>query len=429
MPRRRHNRHKINLVSLPPTGRVAQLFFSRQLLSFSAMIFFVTIADAIMSYVAPIAIEEHVSSTLMMGIVFSFSSMIGLVSDFVLAKLFRSQNHHFFLKMFFLSAVIFPMIFLFPNQNIVTLLLAMAVWGIYYEFNTFSKFQFVKDKMQISDHAISWGVLSTFSAIAYSFGPILASFMLAQSETSPFYLVLILLSIGFLIYYPQLYKNRHKQVAITEPSNNISTQGEFRVWGALLKKIWPIYLFYTMIVIIDACFWSIGALLSEQLKAQHPWGGFLLTIHMIPPLFISFLVPLVAKPLGKKRAAFISALIAGVFLTIAGITSNIPLFLLLIFSSSVASSISFPEIYAVFEDYIARLGPHKVDMIGLQGSASSLAYIIGPIFAGATATLIGNQMTFSVMGGLLILVSLIMLIIVPKKIKMPQQELMEIETK
>jgi len=391
------------------------------------MIFFVSIADAIMSYVVPIAIEEHVSSTFMMGLVFSFSSVVGFASDFILAKIFRYKHHHFFLKMFFLTAVIFPLTFLLPHKNVITLLLAMGIWGIYYEFGGFSKFQFVKEKMMVADHAISWGVLSTFSSLAYAFGPILASFMLNQSENSPFYLVLVLLCVGFLIYYPQLYKNRHKHLSLPQEETKMSTSGEIKIWLTLLKKVWPIYLFFTIIVIIDSCFWSVGTLLSEQLKAQHPWGGFLLTIHMLPPLFIGFLIPLAAKPVGKKRAAFISALISGVFLTIAGFTTNIPLFLGFILISSIASSISFPEIYAVFEDYIARLGDHKVDMIGLQGSASSLAYVIGPIVSGALATFFGNQFTFSIMGGLLVITSIIMLLIVPKKIKMPQQELLQIE--
>lgn len=99
---------------------------------------------------------------------------------------------------------------------------------------------------------------------------------------------------------------------------------------------------------------------------------------------------------------------------------------LIVFPTASLMAVIWPEVQATFENYVARLGNNSIDMVGLQASASSLAYIIGPIVTGTLAVLVGNQNTFAILGAILACVSLTMLIIVPRKIKMPQSELKQV---
>ena len=57
-----------------------------------------------------------------------------------------------------------------------------------------------------------------------------------------------------------------------------------------------------------------------------------------------------------------------------------------------------------------------------MGSTFSLAYIIGPILAGFIAQLVGEQMTFVVVGAGAASIAFILLLVTPKKLKVPQIE-------
>ncbi|MCB0387169.1 MAG: hypothetical protein KDD43_17410, partial [Bdellovibrionales bacterium] len=66
---------------------------STLLMVFSLIVFFISFADAIMAYVSPIFMEEQLGSTFMMGIIFSFSSVVGLVCDFLFPQWFKEKPH------------------------------------------------------------------------------------------------------------------------------------------------------------------------------------------------------------------------------------------------------------------------------------------------------------------------------------------------
>jgi MFS family permease len=108
--------------------------------------------------------------------------------------------------------------------------------------------------------------------------------------------------------------------------------------------------------------------------------------------------------------------------------SREPRFLLFFtFLSSFFISISWPEIYAVVEDFVARSGRASSDLVGIQGFSINLGYVLGPIFAGIVADMIGIKQTFSVLGAGLTLVSLLALFVVPRKIRLPERQLQEVE--
>ena len=78
---------------------------------------------------------------------------------------------------------------------------------------------------------------------------------------------------------------------------------------------------------------------------------------------------------------------------------------------------------AVYSDITERMGYEGKHMMGLSSSTLSLAYIIGPVMAGGIAQLVGERLTFSVMGILMALVALILLIVTPRKLRLPQSEI------
>lgn len=391
------------------------------LLSFAFLVFVISFGDAIMAYYAPVFISEWVVSPLMMGLIISASSAFGLAADFLMSKSYPEKNYLFFIKWAILGGLSFPLFFLLPPR-IPVMILAMAVWGIYYEFFLFGNFHAVKSLVDYRHHAFAWGTVSVFKSAAYLLGPVVAILLLTQSSRGPLYgaLTIHLIALFGLIVFTRAKGYRP---AKHFPSRHRSFSNELKIWKTLNKRLWPLLIFAMVLAIVDAAFWTVGAVLSEELRQIHPLGGTLLIAYMLPSLFVGVIAAKAAEPFGKKRIAFISGAISGVLLMAAGLVPSITLFILLIFFSSAFMSLAVPEILAAFEDYIERLGDMGNDLIGLENSFTSLSFIIGPVMAGGVAAVLGYQQSFAVFGLLLFIVSIAMLAIVPRKVKLPQGEL------
>jgi MFS family permease len=258
-------------------------------------------------------------------------------------------------------------------------------------------------------------------------GPLIASLLISNGFHRSFAGALVFFgaaALGLLGFKYSIQQHQHQTPPNPHPSPVFSHPFTvLKSWFILIKKVWTLYLFLIAICLIDTVFWTTGTVLSEKLKIQSFWGAFLLPAYSLPSLLTAGFTGLAAKPAGKKRAAFITAAISGLLLIPIGFVSHIWAILGLVFLSSIFLSISFPEIAAVFEDYVTRLGESGDNMVGLQASAFSLAYIVGPIFAGAIASLLGDNFAFVSAGLLVAVVSVFCLFIVPRKIRLPESEL------
>lgn len=395
------------------------------IIMYSIILFLVSMGDAVMSYIAPIEVESHVSNTFVMGLVLAASSGLGFFCDFFFGEWFRGKSYAFFLTCMFGFAFLFPLSFIVAPPIVSAFLFAMAAWGIYFELIQFSNFHFINAYVEREDHASSWGILESLISLAYFLGPLFATFLIDRHIDGPYYGALGFFTTGFFgfLLFWRAHRTRSRASTADSSAQKRSKFHEIKIWGVLWKKIWPLYLFLFTAVLVDSTFWTVGALLSEDLRQQHPLGGLLLPASTLPALFIGLFAGKLAKPFGKKRVAFIAGACAGLILAVAGMLHNVPMLIGTVLLFAVFHSVSRPEILATFEDYISRLGKTSNDLIGLQNSAASLAWVVGPIISGAFSSWIGNSATLSVVGVIMFVVALMALIVVPRKIHMPQKEL------
>ena len=144
---------------------------------------------------------------------------------------------------------------------------------------------------------------------------------------------------------------------------------------------------------------------------------------MFPMMFSGLVNKKISANMSKKKAAFLAGIVNGILLVLMGYSVSLPMIIGLVFGAGLMASIAIPEIMAVSEDLVSRLDNHSNDMVGLERSAVSLAYIIGPILAGLISSVIGHQKTFSVVGIMVLIVSILLFFNTPKKILLPQREL------
>jgi MFS family permease len=174
---------------------------------------------------------------------------------------------------------------------------------------------------------------------------------------------------------------------------------------------------------VDATFWTTGAVWTEVLAEKSRWGGLFLSLYTLPSLFMGIVVMKWGVYRGKKKLAEIFLLFSGVALMGMMISGVVWWLLLMVFVSSLLMAVSWPLVDAVYSDIVARMGRERKHMIGLSNSTISLAYIMGPAIAGLVASSVGERMTFVVMGGTIVLVCFFLLMVTPKKLKLPQNEI------
>ena len=95
----------------------------------------------------------------------------------------------------------------------------------------------------------------------------------------------------------------------------------------------------------------------------------------------------------------------------------------MVFVWSVLSAMAWPLLDAVYTDLLARMGRENIHMVGLKNASNSIAYMIGPIMSGGLATVVVNIESFAYMGGLMVMVAIVLLILTPRKVKLPQTEI------
>jgi MFS family permease len=116
-------------------------------------------------------------------------------------------------------------------------------------------------------------------------------------------------------------------------------------------------------------------------------------------------------------------IVAGIFLAGLALSASVYWQLAMVFLSSVALAVCYPLLEGVYTDIVARMGKERNDLIGLTSSVSNVSYIVWPPIVGITAGIVGERIAFSLVGVLVVIVSVVLLFVTPKKLRLPQTEI------
>jgi len=404
-----------------PASIIKNAMWSR-VITLCVIIFFILLGDAILSFWVPNLLQDSLKSSSAMGLIISFSSIVGLGADLVLPEMLKTITVKKLLIAGIFASILFSLALITSTFRpfIVLFLFAMAVWGVYYEFLGFSQQQFISDTVSLKSRSGAWGILRVFRDLAYFLGPLLAGWLLTKGDRVPAYFAIGFTLVGFIVLsFSKKIHDRPVEVDIKK----VNVYEELLHWKVLFKRVWPIIILSVMIGLVDAVFWTTGTVWTEKLAQRSFWGGMFLPFYTLPALFVGFLVAKWGVYKGKKKLSIKFFILAGILLALLGFNDNIAFQLILVFALSVMLAVVYPLSDGVYTDIIARMGRERKHMIGLSSSTSSLAYIVGPIAAGFIADVVGERMTFSFFGIFCLAVGLILLATTPKKLKLPQNEI------
>lgn len=405
-----------------------ELRLHRSFLMYAVFLLFISTADAIMSYAAPVIMEETLGNATWMGVILASSSFAGMIMDFSFARLFPAKRFAFFLRIVLSLVILFPLSLL-VYRAVPSFLFGMIVWGVYFEAWIFSNFHAIHEFVHPDHHAWAWGVLSTLRNVALVVGPFLAASFGGATMQQALYIALVFYGVGIILFLLSKRLNPLRSESLMAKWGEGEHHGfwqEIRIWRTYIKAIWPVVVFSLLIYLIDSAFYTTGPMFSEQLKTQSPFGVLFVSLYSIPGLVVGMFTARLARPYGKKRAAFIAGIISGFLLLCMALTRSPILILLFDFLASIGLCIIFPEIDAVFEDFVARSGKLGNDVIGLTAIAGSIGYVVGPIVNGIVMDAYGPSAVFGSWGVILLATGAGLLIVTRRKIHLPQQELTQV---
>jgi MFS family permease len=365
---------------------------------------------------------EHMSVGTM-GVILGTSSIAGAVFDFLISKFFPSTNFRRVFLIMFAVALVYPLI-LWQATAMWMFLVAMALWGFYYDLHNFGNFDFVGRNVDPKEHSSSFGVISVFQSLGYMLAPILTGLVIGEVVNwEPFALAWIFLVIGLGFFLVLLRLTRTKQIKKTKeaPAQKINFLGELHLWQSVGKRIFPILILTMFLNIVDAFFWTIGPLYAESFTAFGDFEGVILTAYTLPSLLIGWFVGSFTAKLGKKHAGFLSFAVGSGFLTLLAIIENPFLIVATIFVASAAISMAWPAINGIYADYISESPRVEKEIEGVEDFFTNMGYVIGPMLAGFLAEAFGNSNSFALIGAVGIIAGLLLLVFTPKKLSLKGQ--------
>lgn len=398
------------------------------LANFYIIVFFINIASEILGYAFPIVVEESVKSNTIMGLIMSLSSITGLLIDFIIPPLISDKNWKQLAILGICLALLFPIgIILGINKGlIIFFMIASIIWGIYCEVITFAEQNHINDEHKKSNYSREWGKVSLITSIAIIISPIIGSYFLVSGELKLYVLaiILFLVALCILLLIPVSRKTVEKQ---DKNDNSLNIWREIKVWTTISPSIWQVLIVTFLIQSIFAS-WSIfGGLLGKDLIGLK-MGWIPMSLFALAGLVASFFLSRFIVQQHKKLLTYFALIMGGLLLMyILPLIGNLVLICVVIFFSSFMFDLAYTLNNAVFSDLAARLDKEQNSLFGMENAMGNVAYIVTPIILGVLSDKFDYYHTFMLMGALSFFIGVILIFTTPRKLRLPQKDLNEIE--
>lgn len=383
--------------------------------------FFILLSDAVLSDFVPGYIQGVVKTPLLMGLIMAFSSVVGVVVDLVFPQLLRNTGVRKLAGYAMIGSLTFLTTLYFSTWTaaLLLLLVGMAAWGVYYELDSFMTKQFVADSAPSHARGAVWGVVGIFRNLAYFLGPLLGAVIAHKGERTVIITAGSILMVAYLFFLIIRLPQGEDDGVVHE----VDAKEEIKHWVTLGKKVWPVLIMSLLAGIVDASYWTTGTVVTDLLAQEHEWGGWFLSLYMLPSLFVGLVIAKWGIYQGKKKWAERFLLLGGIVMASMNIFPSVMWILMTVLLSSVFLALAWPLVDATYSDFTVRMKRGRKHMIGMSSSVLSLAYVIGPILSGYLAGAVGEVKSFTYIGCGVAIIAAILLVVTPRKIRLPEAEI------
>lgn len=381
-----------------------------------SMLFFWSIFDGILTYILPILISNQGFSKSEMGVILGSSSLVGAIFDIIASKYLKIPHYRKLYGSMFLLSFSFLMLLYFAS-TVWIFVLAMALWGIYWDLLHFANFDFISRTLPEKEHTSAFGIQGVFQSLGILIAPILAGLLIETTISHNVFViagVMLLASIIIYIGLCQKSEESNKHMVVSK-NRTINWPRELTLWIVIGKQLFPVLILTFLIYITDAFFWTIGPLIAEN-GTFGMFGGLLMAAYSFPSLVIGWFVGSIAVRFGKKRTALYSFFLGSCFLSLFVFMTN-PIHLIFLVSlSSMCIGLSYPALNGAYTDYISETQNYEKEIQSIIDLFYNIGWMLGPMIAGILAQGFGNAQSFSILGVFSVLTCVILIFKMPKKI-------------
>lgn len=385
-------------------------------ISLGLMIMFWTLYEGIILFVTPIIITDKGYSNTEMGLLYSCSSLFGILFDFLFIFLLKKIYYRRMLLIALLMGCFYSFL-LWRSSTFLVFLSCMAFWGLYTDMFNFGLDDFSGRFHNYNQNAKSLSLLVVFRSIGYIFSPLITGSLLNAHISPQFYaFFFVVISLIFFKIFLTISKKDKLISNHLEITHIVWNKKNFSLWLKTFSRLWPILIFTFLLYLHDACFWTIGPLLSETYSDFPNFGALFLTFSMLPGLFMIYVVPKLVKKFGKKRTGHLSFLFSLLLLLAIVIFDNPIIILIFIFISSFIGYCAYPATKSAFADYLEESKKSDCMIMGFEDIFINLGYIVGPALIGSLSDKVGNLPALAMITLISAFLVVILMLLTPKKI-------------
>jgi MFS family permease len=391
------------------------------------------IVESIMGYFFPIAVERTLNSNLYMGLIIGLTNLLAILCDIVFPQLFSKKSWRFLLVAAALTQFGFP---LFTHIGIyyslsIYFIIAALFWNVYFEFFAFSRQSYIVNNESQENYIKDWGTISVIMGMASIIGPILGSFLLKMSLLGSYFTLWMIqfVALSITIIFVMLSPKSIQKVKIKENKiKNINFFKEFSFWKILEPRIYPALILGSLIMIINAAVSTIGGLLGRQIFSNKDLDWIIIFAFSVPTVLISLFFSKLKIKTHKKYFSQLMFALASLSLILLTFFENFPVLIVILFfmiSLLVSGSWIFNE--AVYSDLARRVGKNNLHINSMERIYESLGWLIGPIIIGFLSDKTNYFSALTILGIICLFISIILIIITPTKLRLPQKEIEKLE--
>jgi MFS family permease len=421
-------------IAFPQLSQLPQLRFENTQLIFTTFAFafaLMMIMENTMVFYFPIAVEQVTGSNGVTGLIIGVTNLAALTCDFLFPRIFKTRTWRFFLFVGLLFQICFSF---FTNLGVLSSLwlffiLAALAWNIYFEFLAFARNTFVMTQNTKEGYARNWAVFSIIIAIAGLIGPILGSLVLAVPVFERAVIlhaiqIAALMCVLFLLFTQKSEKNLFHSPQKIRP---LSMLREFGIWEVISARILPVLVVGFLVTMVNAAISTVGGLLGKQIF-PHDLDWLIIFLFDSAGIFTSLCIWKWRQTIHKKRLSQVSLLLGSCCL-IALFFEQKYVFLILptIFLCGLFTSSAWVFCEAVYSDLSVRARTNKLYLSSMERVDDSMGWLLAPILIGFLSDKFNYLPSLGILGGVCFFVSVVLLIVTPRKIKLPQEELRVLE--
>jgi MFS family permease len=262
------------------------------------------------------------------------------------------------------------------------------------------------------------------------FGPIVAAYLLTKGNMTIVVAVITLDLIALILTFLTKSKKKIPQQELEEENVTKTLVDEIKYWRILGRKTLPVITASFLISFISTAFWTFGAIFAQSLSKDTNLDWIMIVAYSLPSVVGGIVMARLNIRKRKKRISQIFLLLTGILFVLFYFTRNsLIATVVLVGFISITVMTSWLLISSVYSDLQKRLGRYIHHLQGIGNASKSLAFIFAPLTMGFLADRFGFSIAFVILGVVIVIASILLLILTPRKIRLPQVEISNIEQK